>query len=79
MCGLQKAAEWTGGALSTQSQILLTISGFRGVKTRILCIRIRDIAKFEVLTERGDVEKSKLASASKFRQIEFREPRERVA
>ena len=48
------------------SQNPLTISGFRGVKTRILCIRIRKIAKSEVPTERGVVEKSKLASASEF-------------
>jgi hypothetical protein len=33
------------------SQIPLTISGFRGVKSRNLCIRIREIAKSEVPTE----------------------------
>jgi hypothetical protein len=49
--GHRRSAEWTGGALSTRKSIQLTISGFRGVKFRIPCIRIRDITKSEVPTE----------------------------
>jgi hypothetical protein len=75
----QKVAEWTGGTLSTRSETPLTILGFHGVKTQIICIRIRDIVKSKVPMERGVVEKSKLPSASEFQQIRFQESRERVA
>jgi hypothetical protein len=70
---------WTGGAFSTRSQTPLTISGFLGVKTRIIFIRIHDIVKSEVSTEREVSENSNLVSASEVWQIGFRESRERVA
>jgi hypothetical protein len=55
-----------------RSQPPLTISGFRGVKSRIPCIRIHDIMKSKVPMEWKAIERSNLASASECRQIWFR-------
>jgi hypothetical protein len=49
--GHEGVSEWTVGVLLTWSQTSSTVLEFRGVKSRIHCIRIRDIAKSEVPME----------------------------
>jgi hypothetical protein len=49
-CQRQRIAEKTGGALvSRRSQALLTVSGFRRLESHKSCIRIREVAKSEIL------------------------------
>jgi hypothetical protein len=53
--GYTGVSEWTGGAPLTRSQTPLIISEFRGVKFRILRIRIRKSVKSDFPKYKGEI------------------------